>query len=252
MPTTMAKQIAPAIRNALEALGDTLMRQRPFDPSHDVEQVTIAMHEELEALLLRDYFLNLRRSAPNLTLGSVRLDRANLRSDLASGSIDFAVDVATPTDPDLLHQELGRDAFCVVSTKTRKRLSADDYFAAEHVAVSTRRAGPAAEDFLLNRRGLTRNVVLRCLHYQAAAHIAESSQLLLTLPRRQAHRLRSFMDLRVFPLPLQLPPVEIHLYWHRKTDNDSVNLWLRQKLTEVTAGLGRGAPEKKRKKLSRS
>ena len=232
-PTPLARQLAPVIRDALASLHGALQRQRSFEPQRDVERVVLAMHDELEPILLPPLFSRLRKAVPKLTFASVRLDRGNLKADLAAGRLDLVVDVAQPTDPELLHETLLQAEFCVVSATRRRRLGADDYLKAQHASVSSRRTGLPMEDFLLSRQGVQREVVLRCQHYEAAGRLVAASDLLLTLPRYHAELLRTTLDLRLFKLPLELPPMDVHLYWHRQVDAEPSNRWLRDGLREV-------------------
>jgi DNA-binding transcriptional LysR family regulator len=246
-PTPLARQLTPTVRGALGSLHGALERQRPFEPQRDVERVVLAMHDELEPILLPPLFRRLRARAPGLTVASVRLDRASLRADLAAGRLDLAVDVAQATDAELVHEALLTADFCVAAATTRGRLTAADYLAAEHVSVSSRRTGLPFEDFLMSRQGLRRQVVLRCQHYQAAGRVVAGSKLLLTLPRPHAELLRTSLKLRLFKLPLPLAAMEVHLYWHRQADEDPANRWLREALRRLLrarhrrAGHGRGA-----------
>lgn len=238
-PTPLARQLSPVIRDALASLHGALQRQRPFEPQRDVERVVLAMHDELEPIVLPPLFSRLREAVPRLAVSSVRLDRANLKADLAAGRLDLVVDVAQPTDPELLHEPLLQTAFCVAAATDRRRLGADDYLKARHVSVSSRRTGLPIEDFLLSRQGMQREVVLRCQHYEAAGRIAAASDLLLTLPRYHAELLRTTLELKLFKLPLPLPPMDVHLYWHRQVDAEPANRWLRDELRAVLRVNGR-------------
>jgi DNA-binding transcriptional LysR family regulator len=238
-PTPLARQLSPVIRDALASLQAALQRQRPFDPERDVERVVIAMHDELEPILLPRLFNRLREAVPRLTVACVRLDRGNLKADLAAGRLDLVVDVAQPTDPELMHEGLLQTEFCVVSATRRRRLSADEYLKAQHVSVSSRRTGLPIEDFLLSRQGIQREVVLRCQHYEAAGRIVAATDLLLTLPRRHAELLRATLDISVLKLPLVLPPMEMHIYWHRQVDAEPASRWLRDEMRALLKSQGR-------------
>ena len=56
--------------------------------------------------------------------------------------------------------------------------------------------------------------------------IAQRSDLALTAPRQ----LLQGFDACLLELPFELPPLELHLYWHRSSDQDQANIWLREKL----------------------
>lgn len=234
VPTPLAERLANDIGEALALLRQTLQRSHGFDPVRDLARVTVAMSDTLEPAVLPAVVAHLRGQNPQVEVLGVRLERASLRTDLAAGRIDLAVDVAQPTPEDVHHRLLWRDEFCVLAAR-RRRLDAPAYLAARHVTVSSRRSGPTVEDIVLNRLGFQRTVAVRCQSYESAAQIAADSDLLLTLPRRYAMRHRAALEkLHLLALPLDVPPLELHLYWHRQADNDPGNRWLREQLLALS------------------
>ena len=235
-PTPLAERLAPRVRRGLALLQDALHGAASFVPERDLGAVTVAMHDALEASVLPPFAARLGARAPGALVASVRLERARLARDLASGRVDLAVDVALPTGPEVLHRLLRRDAFCVVSAR-RRRLDARAYLAARHVTVSSRPTGLSVEDLLLSRLGHPRDVAVRCQHYEAAFRLVAQSDLLLTLPRHRAEALGAALGNHLLPMPLPLPPVELHVYWHRQADDEPRSRWLRAELVAaVEAG----------------
>ncbi|QSQ23646.1 LysR family transcriptional regulator [Pyxidicoccus parkwayensis] len=238
-PTPFAERLAPDIRDALALLDGAVHHTRGFEPKRDVGNVIIAMTDLLEPSVLPHLVERLRRSAPEARVTSIRLDRPRLERDLASGRLDLSIDVEQPTSADLRHAPLLRDTFCVVSRR-RRRLDVAAYMAAKHVAVSSRRTGLAVEDLVLSRLGYQRDVTVRCRHYESAFHIVSGSDQLLTLARRRAEALRTMLGNHLLPMPLSLPPLELHLYWHRQADSEPRNKWLRSELLSLARELGSG------------
>lgn len=233
VPTPLADRLWPDIQEALALLRQAVHRSQTFDAARDITQVTLAMNDELEPGILPVLVRSLSQAVPLLRVASVRLDRVSLRADLAAGRLDCAIDIAQPVSPDLGHELLLQDDFVVVSRAPRA-LDRKAYLAARHITVSSRRTGRAIEDLGLSRLGLERQVVMRCQHYEAACRIVADSDLLLTMPRRQAEIISARVGNAVLPLPLPLPGVELHLYWHREREADPANRWLRAR---VMAGL---------------
>lgn len=233
--TPMAARLAPAVRDALGALDRALLERRGFDPGRDLLRLTLALPDELESLLLPPLLRRLRAASPALVLSAVRLDRPQLRADLAAGRVDAAFDVAQPTDEDVLHEPVFSDAFCVVSGPARRSLDREAYLRSGHVAVSSRPSGPALEDFRLAAHGVRRSVTVRCQRYETAFAIVAESDLLLTIPRRlaQARRQPPGPALRVFPPPIAIAPIEVHLYRSRRTDETPEGAWVRAALVEA-------------------
>jgi DNA-binding transcriptional LysR family regulator len=112
-------------------------------------------------------------------------------------------------------------------------LSLDAYLAMEHVLITGRRRGGGYEDIALGRVGMSRRIRVRCQHYAAACEIVARSELLATMARSQAE-LGSRQDgLQVVPFPLEIPPLEMFLYWHANVDADPGSQWLRAALLDL-------------------
>jgi DNA-binding transcriptional LysR family regulator len=228
VPTATANRMAPGIEAALKSMESSVLSAREFDPQRDVARVTFAMQSLFEPLLLPSIVGSLRRTAPWIVVRSVRLDRAKTRRYLGTGQVDLAFDTLDPSDPDLSSECLLEDTLCVVFSRDRAGpVNREAYLAADHVGVSSRASGPTLMDLSLIRQGLRRNVVVRCQCYDSAVPIVASSNLLLTMPQRQARLLSPTTRVAIQPLEIGVPPLRIHLYWHRHRDADPALLWVR-------------------------
>lgn len=228
MPTARAEQLAPRLSEALGSLEAILRPARGFDPARELRRVRLAMADEMEPMLLPPLLARLRAAAPESVLSSVRIERSELKTDLAAGRLDLAVDLAQPVQG-LRHAPLFEDRYCVAAASAQ-RLTAAGYRRAAHVAVSSRRSGPAMEEFELGRLGIERRVLLRCQSHEAAARAVAGSDLLLTLPRAQGEWLRARFGIHLLPLPMKLPAVQGHLYWHPAREEEPANRWLREQM----------------------
>ena len=45
------------------------------------------------------------------------------------------------------------------------------------------------------------------------------------------------LDLAIYPLPVELPKIDMHLYWHTNLDFEPANKWLRNKVIQATPGI---------------
>lgn len=226
LPTPLARQIWPDVEQGLQALHRATQRRDDFDPARDIEQITIAMNDEVEPTLLPLLMARLRRDGLHMRIASVRLDRSTLRADLATGRLDCVIDVAQAADDQLLHVPLTRDEFVVVSRRKRP-LDAQAYIDAEHITVSSRRTGRSYEDIELARQGIHRRVTTRCQHYQSAWQLVAASDALLTMPRSLAESASSLVPNHIQELPIAIAPVELHFFWHRDRDSNPSTQWLK-------------------------
>jgi len=85
----------------------------------------------------------------------------------------------------------------------------------------------------LSRLGLQRRIRLRCQHYFAACRVASQTDLALTMPERLARVVNQQFGNQMLPFPLQMPSLDIHLYWHANVDNDPASIWLRGQINDA-------------------
>jgi DNA-binding transcriptional LysR family regulator len=88
-------------------------------------------------------------------------------------------------------------------------------------------------DELLEKRGLSRRVMLALPHFLVAPHFVAESDLLLTLAERVARRYAPLLDLEVHPLPLPLAGFSVHALFHARTQADPAHRYLRKLLLDV-------------------
>ena len=133
-----------------------------------------------------------------------------------------------------MHTPLEQDQHVVIARKNHpeiaQELDIQTYLDLEHVLVSSRSSGPGLEDFELSRLGYHRKVALRCQHLLTACRVILSSNKILTLPKAAAELYSDILDINIYPMPVELPGFEMHLYWHANVDKDPANKWLRNKM----------------------
>ncbi len=243
-PTPLAKAIIERVREALGSLESTLTDGLMFDPATAERTFTIAMRDVLEAKALPELALRLKAIAPNVRFRSVHLARRDIENALVRGTIDFAADVLVPVSKQINHSVLGSEELSVMMSKNNP-LAHDSaagfdlasYLRAQHIQVSSRPSGPSMEDVALSRLGESRDIAMRCQHYYAAAKVVEQSDWLLTLPTTYANALtdQSNNDEKniILPLPFKAEPLEVHLYWHHKSQQDPAMLWCKQQVEKL-------------------
>ena len=237
LPTSACQRMAPLIMDNLSRLHQILQQWGAFSPASSKHHFRLGLHYALEPSILPRLAQHLSQVAPHISFASIKIERANLTRALAAGHIDVAFDVALPIKPPVLHKKLLSDDFYVLlraGHPLAHPLRVEDYLAARHIGVSNRPSGAAIEDILLQQQGLARQISIRCQNFFAAKAIVEASDLLLTVPKRLAKQLLGGASLgthlRLIKLPIELNPIETHLYWHAQTEQDEALSWLRQEL----------------------
>ena len=232
--TPLARSIIEPVRQALRVLEMTLTENGKFDPSQASKQFNLALRDVLESTVLPPLLESITRQAPEINLAAIQVERRELVSELAAGTLDVAIDMLLPLPPEIRRQQIYRDNTVVLVRKDHSvikgALNLDNYLQAEHILASSRRKGMGLEDFELSRLGLQRRIRLRCQHYFAACRVVSQTDLLLTMPLAYARIVNQQYNNQILPIPLAMPSWDVYLYWHQNLENDPANRWLREQV----------------------
>lgn len=230
-PTPACQRMAPELIELITRLKQLLQTCGKFTPEATEQTFKIATHEALEPMIVPNIVTALADLAPMAQLASVSLDRELLTRQLATGEIDLAIDIARPLKKPIYHQRLSSNPFCVLANKRAfsKGVTKQQYLATEHLVVSNRPTGRVLEDFAFHQQGINRKIKMRCQSYPTACNILKQHDLLLTLPQLIAQQYCND-DLVIWPLPIKVQDIEVHLYWHENSTQDDALIWLREQI----------------------
>ncbi|ELX12858.1 transcriptional regulator LysR family [Janthinobacterium sp. HH01] len=242
VPTPLARSIIDPVRQSLRGFEVTLNGAERFDAATSERAFSLALRDVLEASVLPPLMARVARDAPSVGLHTLQVGRRELESELAAGTLDAAIDILLPLSNDIRRTLLATDQTVVLVRRDHPLVSGaldlDGYLKLEHIQTSSRRRGPGLEDFELSRLGLQRRVRLRCQHYFAACRAVSQTDLALTMPERLARVVNQQFGNQILPFPLQMPSLDIYLYWHANVDNDPASTWLRGQVNAAMRAAG--------------
>jgi DNA-binding transcriptional LysR family regulator len=227
VPTPLSENIIGRVREALQLLETSATEGDVFVPAASERTFRLSMPDLTEAILLPALGEVLQQQAPGMRIESYFTPRSEVAAALATGKIDFAIDVPLIDDPQLHQAPLGSDRYACMLRHDHPfaadTLTMDDYLALGHIQVSSRRQGSGLVDAELHKLGKRRQMQMRVQHYMVAPLIALRTDLALTAPVQLLQR----YDARILELPFPLPDLAWHLYWHRSGEQDQANRWVR-------------------------
>ncbi|APE02577.1 LysR family transcriptional regulator [Alteromonas mediterranea] len=241
IPTPFCQGIITSVVTSIEALENTLKGKVSFDISDKPRQVYLGLRDILESIFFPTLIPELVKFTPNITVDSRQVTWPELAPALANKELDIVIDALVPTSSDIRSQFICEETFVVVCGPTNRYLenpSVKNYSVAQHVLVSLKDSKLDTVDLALAQHNLHRKISLQCEHYFAAINVVSRCDLLLTMPTRFAQQFRNKFDIEISPLPFEVPPLPVHMYWHKNADEDLVNIWMREKLLEVANKLG--------------
>lgn len=233
LPTPFAERIYPVIKNALFAIQSISLQKQSFDPSM-VQTLKIAIHDEIEPIILPKLVEHFHQLNLEVQFSSIKLDRKNVVTDLATQQIDFVIDLEQNFTDKIQFKTLVQDQFVVCTQQ--QSMTAEIYFALPHIGVSSRRTGVLVEDIYLNRKQFSRQIFLRCQHYSTALQIlAQQAAVILTIPKNMLAHLHMAEGLNIFEVPVELPNINIGMYWHKDLQENARHVFLRSEILKIFA-----------------
>jgi len=238
VPTGRALALQSRIGALLDEARGVLAPQR-LDLARVERTLTIRANDGLVGAWAARLAARVSAAAPGLRLRFMpRADKG--MAALRDGEVDLDIGVLDAPAPEIHSQLLLRTAFVVALREghpdaARARLSAARFAGLGHVVASRRGRGAGPVDVALRAAGLRRRVALVVPGFQAALEVALASDFVACVPEPFARWSTAAARLRVFPMPVATPEVEVSLSWHPRLQGDLVHRWLREQVKAVTA-----------------
>ena len=236
-PTPLAQQLAGPISEALELVQCSLSRSLLFHPKSSPASFTILMSDIGQVNLLPKLVQHLRQEAPNVRIVAAQLPREAYADAMQQGRADLAIGAIPQLKGGFMQQRLFNTSYvCMVAAENDligDRISLAQYVEANHVGIISPGLSEIEIERLLLPAGRSRRIVVRVPHYLAAPGLLPGTDLVATLPKRVLAAYPYPERLRQLPLPVDVPPMRVHQYWHERAHHDAAHRWLRSVVAEL-------------------
>jgi DNA-binding transcriptional LysR family regulator len=248
-PTPFAQRLAEPAARVVHIVDTEIAGLAAFDPSTTERDFRIGLNELGAITLLPKLVRRMSELAPRARLTPVTVDAAAIPSALDSGEMDIAAG-HFPQTHDLLLQQLlyERDYICVVrrdhpdigASMTMREFS-------ETPCIETP-ASPVTRAWLdeeLGRRGLQTKVQMSVWHVSAIPFVVAACDCVAVIPREVFDIFAPIAAIRTVKLPIDIPPIQIHQYWHPRVGSDPAVRFFRELVFATARSDGKGQPEKR-------
>ncbi|GLW53456.1 LysR family transcriptional regulator [Kitasatospora phosalacinea] len=247
VPTGRAVELRDEVAELIRGCERVLRPGADFDAVHLHRTFTVQAGELFTAALAGPLAARLHREAPGVDtvfLPDAYEDGPALRQ----GLVDVELGVLGRLDPEIRTRPLTTRTMVALARADHplfdgRPVDAARFAAADHIGVSRqgRRHGPI--DRALADLGLRRRVAVVVPSHLAAMLLARDTDLLALGPADWLPAVVTDLGLRTLPIPLPLPPLELGLAWHPRTDGDPAHRWFRDHLAAAVRDLaGPGSP----------
>lgn len=247
LPTERALALEREVKRFLDGVADL---QAPLD-TVDLEglqrEIVVTAPEYLEHLLLPHLARILRDKAPGITLTVRPPDQRRIAGLLASGEVDFRLGWVRDPQHSVRAVPLFDDEIVVIggpdNAALTDPLALSTYMDLPHARLqgNGRTTSGRVIDEFVRQQGGELNVRIHVQGLMSLLGTLMVSDVVATVPRRMALRIRESFPIRIVAFPGALPPVRNYLYWHERTQRSAVHKWFRALVGEAAALVDAGA-----------
>jgi DNA-binding transcriptional LysR family regulator len=238
-PTPFAQQLAAPVRQALDLIHTTLLRQPGFDPRTSQRSFRIQLSDVGEIVFLPPLLERLQRDAPGVRIETQHLPQDEVSDALASGEIDLAVGFLPELFAGVVQKRLFRDRYvCLVRAdhpRIGSRLTLAQFLAATHVLVSSRGSAHEIVEQTLRNKGLQRRIALRVPHFTVVPMILARTDHMVIVPEGLVGAISPFGRFKSLKPPVDIPALDVKVHWHERFDQDPGMTWLRGLIVDLYA-----------------
>jgi DNA-binding transcriptional LysR family regulator len=215
----------------LEAVRTEVLQRTEFDPASSDRTFTVVMPDLGEAHYLPPLLAALETQAPGVSLRTIALPPFATAAALESGQADLALGYY----PDLQKAGFIRQKLVDVPLVGLVRqdhptigdsMTLDEYLSARHAVMRPEGRGQEVDELLAPEQA-PRRVVAEVSHFMSLLTILEGSDLLAVVPRDLAQIGTRHARLRTVRMPIPMPSVTIHQFWHERVRKDAGHAWMR-------------------------
>ena len=238
-PTPYADNIAESVGYALSTLKDGLNHEWKFNPTLSDRCFSINMTDLGEIYLLPRLLAYLAKHAPNISVNTVRDNRYSLQEDLETGNVDLAVGLLPQLEAGFYQRHLFAQKYVCLLRKghlfEKVELTLERFSEAKHMIIEVSNTGHGRVEKQLAKSGITRISRLKIPHFTSAPYIVAETDIIATVPEKLALQTATKFGLIIKPHPVEIPPAQINMVWHRRFHQDLGNIWLRNLMFELFA-----------------
>ncbi|MFD0417363.1 LysR family transcriptional regulator [Streptomyces sp. NPDC127108] len=240
VPTPRAVELRDEVSALLRGCDNVLRPGAGFEAVHLQRAFTVQATDLLLAGLAGPLTERIRAEAPDVDV--VFLPEAlEGGTALREGTVDVELGVLAHLDPEIRTQSLVRRPLVGVARSGhplfQKRIDARRFAAADHIGISRhgKRLGPI--DQALAERGLRRRVAVVVPSHTGAMLLARDTDLVALTLTGCLPGPTAALGLRTFPLPLDLPPIDLGMAWHPRNSADPGHRWFREHVAAAVRGV---------------
>lgn len=242
-PTALARELEPKVRRIVRLISETLESEDEFDPSAAVTNLRIGAFDYELSGIIPQLVAELRTVSPNISVHAFPLHNLEALDALVQGQIDLSIgyfDFPIRSEHAFVADVLCSENYVLAGRRDHPMLNDDltleRISEASHLLISP--YGPIRNllDHALHLHGYKRKIQTVVPSLFSALSIVESSDLVVTLPKRVAQNNARRFKIAYKPLPIEGGEFQLHVVRHIRDAANPLHIWLLERLREVVSG----------------
>jgi len=248
-PTPYAIELAKAIQQAFESLDAPQRGRTDFDIAAADRTIRIISADGPAMLFLPALTARIRREAPKLTLRWNNGDTRRAAELVREGEVDLVISSLRNIPSAYYSSPLyAQRASCIAAQghpQVDGKLTMEQFLKFHHVAFGATPTSFSLVDSLVDEAldglGHKRVVAVTVPSFLVCPPVVATSDLLAVVPDRVAAASAERYRLQVLPLPFDVGPLDLAMYWHTRCHTDPAQQWLRAALRESAQAVQRAS-----------
>ena len=240
-PTPFAMSIAQPVASVISKIKLEIITKVDFLPLESDRVFTISTSDIGTLVFAPPLLSRLGRDAPNTDLRCLSLPHRQLIDAMEQGTVDIAVGYF----PDLVGDDiksikLFEHGFACIARRDHPvigaSISLEQFLAAEHMVVTQEGRSQEIFEHQLKALNLHRRVALEVSQFMSVPYLISSTNMIATVPLMLGLWYQD-KKIKLLAPPIEVPKIEINLYWHKNTCSDDSVIWLRDRVCEELKGI---------------
>lgn len=237
VPNTRAEELAAPIASILAQMRNVIATAEPFDPATSRRRFTIGALDGISAVILPPLLSYIRRAAPAIDIVLRQQRIGNALVELEARGVDIAIAPIDEVPPRFASRVLYEEDFLIVARAKHPFLRAPalaSYCKMLHLVVSLGDDAQTLVDRALERKRLSRRVVLFVPSFMQALAVLAETDLIAALPKRVVEMQAKRFGLAYVEAPLPLPRSRIRAIVPKPALMDAGLAWLLETLEKAS------------------
>ena len=229
VPTERAEEIAPRIREALDAVMAALELPVAFDPKTAKGVLRLATSDNLVFSEGPGLACLFAIAAPGVDLRMLPLDKTTVFEALDEDRVDLALGTFGAVPPRFEAVDCLSDTFVCIAREGHpnftRGMTVRNFAETPQILMTLRADGRGVVDDVLARMGLERRVVMTVGQLNVIPDIVGSTDHISVVPKRVADASADRSGCRIYDLPIDVPVIKVTMVWSRAAQCRRLTAW---------------------------